>query len=64
VLERVHHGLASVVIQEQGDRRRQLDLLDVGVEPDVGLAADLDEESVDRLFQTGAPERRPVQFTG
>jgi len=64
VLERVHHGLASVVVEEQRDRRRELDLLDVGVEPNVGLAPDLDEESMDRFLETGAPERRSVQFSG
>jgi hypothetical protein len=57
VLERVRHPFASVVVQEQGDRRRDLDLPDVRVEPDVGLPPDLGEEAVDRLLETGSPER-------
>jgi hypothetical protein len=35
MLERVHHALAGDVIQEQRDRRRELDLVDVGMEPDI-----------------------------
>jgi hypothetical protein len=34
VLEGVHHTFPGDVVHEQGDRRRQCDLLDVGVEGD------------------------------
>jgi len=56
VLERVHHALACVVIQQQGDRRRHVHLVDVGMEPNVGLARHLREEPTDRLSETGAPQ--------
>jgi len=35
VLERVHHALARVVVQQQRDRTGHVDLVDVGVQLDV-----------------------------
>jgi len=63
VIERVHHTLACVVIQQQGDRRRHVHLVDVRMEPYVGLARHLREEPTDRLSETGAPQWRPVQVS-
>jgi len=61
VLERIHHAFAGVVVKEQGDRRRHVHLVDIGMESNVGFARHLDEEPADRLSETRPPERRPVQ---
>jgi hypothetical protein len=63
VLERVHHRLTGVVVQQERDRSRHIDLGDVGVEPHLRLARHLRKESLDRLSQPSAPERRSVQVT-
>jgi hypothetical protein len=65
VFQRVHDGLASNVIHEQGDRRRQFDLVDVGgVKPNVGVVAThLRDEAPERFRQTGATERRTMQVS-
>ena len=63
VLEGVHHPFAGVVIQQQRDRRRHVHLVDVGMEPDIGFASHLHEEPTDRLSESRAPERRPVQVS-
>jgi len=63
VLERVHHSLASVVIQQQRDRPGHVDLVDIGMELHV-VARHVDQEAPDRLPQPGTPERRAVQLSG
>jgi hypothetical protein len=65
VFQRVHDGLASDVIHEQGDRGRQLDLVDVGgVESNIGVVAThLGDEAPERFRQTGATERRTMQVS-
>jgi len=60
VLEGVHHALPSVVVQQQGDRSRHVYLIDVGLEPNIGLARHLREEPTDRLSETGATQWRSV----
>jgi hypothetical protein len=57
MLEGVHHTLACVVVQEECDRRRNIHLVDIGVESNVGFARHLDEEPADRLSQARPPER-------
>jgi hypothetical protein len=49
MLQRVHHALASDVEDEEGDRCRQRDLLNVSVEEDPGISADLVRERLERL---------------
>jgi hypothetical protein len=56
MLERVHYALSGVVVEQQGDRRRDVHLVDVGMEPNVGLARHLREEPTDRLSEPGAPQ--------
>ena len=63
VLERVHHALARDVEDQQGDRRRQLDVLHVVVETDAGVAAHLVGERLERFGQAGGAERGSVQVT-
>jgi hypothetical protein len=65
VFQRVHDRLASNVIHEQGDRGRQLDLVDVGgVESNIGVVAThLRHEAPEGFCQTGATERRTVQVS-
>jgi len=62
VLECVHHGLASVVVQQQRDRSRHVDLVDVGVELDV-VPRNVHQEAPDRLPQACTTERRSVQLS-
>jgi hypothetical protein len=57
VLQGVHHALTGVVVQQQCDRRGHVHLVDVGVEPNIGLTCHLGQEPTDRLTETGAPER-------
>jgi hypothetical protein len=61
VLERVHHSLARDVVQQQRDRGREVDLLDVGVEPDVGLSSGLCDEAAEGFPKSRATQRRSVQ---
>jgi hypothetical protein len=65
VFQRVHDRLASNVIHEQGDRGRQLDLVDVGgVESNIGVVAtNLGDEAPERFSQTSATERRTMQVS-
>jgi hypothetical protein len=63
MLERVHHAFAGDVVHEKGDRRRQLDLGDVGVEVDVGIPGDLEDEALKRIRQACPPERRSVKVS-
>jgi len=57
VLERVHHTLACVVVQQQCDRRRHVHLVDIGMESNVGFARHLDQEPADRLSEPGPAQR-------
>jgi hypothetical protein len=47
VLERVHHAFPGDVEDEERDGRRKLDVLDVAVEGDAGVAADLVRERLE-----------------
>ncbi|HET8527074.1 MAG TPA: hypothetical protein VFM81_10635, partial [Actinomycetota bacterium] len=62
MLEPVHHTFFGVVVQQQGDRTRHVDLGDIGVELNL-IAREVDQETPDRLSQTRAPERRSVQVS-
>jgi len=57
VLHRVHHAFARDVEDQQRDRRRQVDLLDVVMEADTGVAADLVGEGLEGFRQAGGAER-------
>jgi len=61
VLHRVHHAFACDVEDQQRDRRRQVDLLDIVVEADAGVAADLVGEGLERFGQSGRAKWRSVQ---
>jgi len=63
VLHRVHHAFARDVEDQQGDRRWEVDLLDVMVEADAGVAADLVREGLERFSKPGGAEWRTVQLT-
>jgi hypothetical protein len=61
VLDRVHDAFARDVEDEQSDRRGELDVLHIPVEPDVGITPDLVGERLERLGQTSGAEGRTVQ---
>jgi hypothetical protein len=61
VLDRVHDALARDVEDEQRDRRGELDVLHVPVEPDVRVTSDLVGERLERLCETSRAEGRTVQ---
>jgi len=62
VLHRVHHARTRDVEDQQRDRRWEFDLLDVVVEADAGVAADLVRERLEGFGQAGRAEGRSVQF--
>jgi len=57
VFEGVHHTLARDVIHEQGDRGRELDVLDIAMEADGGVATDLVGERLESLREPFRAER-------
>jgi len=57
MLHRVHHAFTRDVEDQQRDRRRKIDLLDVVVEPDPGIAADLVREGLERFSESGRAKR-------
>jgi hypothetical protein len=61
VLQRVHDSFARNVVQQQRDRGRHLDLLDVTVEPDARIATHFIGERLERLGQALGAERRSVK---
>jgi len=61
VLDGVHDALACDVEHEQGDRRRQIDVLHVPMEPDVRIAPDLVRERLERVREAFGAEGRTVQ---
>ena len=61
VLEGVHDALAGDVIDEQGDRGRQRDLLHVGVEHDAGIAALFLDERLEGLAKSLGSQRTSVE---
>jgi len=63
MLHRVHHAFARDVEDQQGDRRWEVDLLDVMVEADAGVAADLVREGLERFSKPGGAEWRTVELT-
>jgi hypothetical protein len=61
VFQCVHHALAGDVEHEEGDRRRQVDVLNVAMEGDTRVAADLIRERLEGFGETASAEWRPVQ---
>jgi hypothetical protein len=49
VLESIHDRLAGIVVQQEGNRRWQVHFRDLGVKPNIRVAADLGEEPLDRF---------------
>jgi hypothetical protein len=63
MLERIHHALTGDVIDEQRDRGGEIDVLDVAMEADGRIAADLLGERLERLRQSLCPEWGSMQIS-
>ena len=63
MLEGVHHTLAGDVIHEQRDRGWEIDVLDVAMEADRRIAANLLGERLERFREPLGPQRGPMQIS-
>jgi hypothetical protein len=57
MLQRVHHSLTRDVVQQERDRGRQFDLVDVGVELNLRVTAGVRDEAVKGLAESSPAER-------
>jgi hypothetical protein len=63
VLQGVHHSLPSDVIHEQRDRGGQIDVLDIAMEPDRGIAPDLIGEGLECFCESLRSQWRTMQIS-